>query len=46
VTLFKNFSGREPYVEPLLIRRGLVAAEPGKSDSEAAKPEAAPPQNK
>jgi peptidyl-dipeptidase Dcp len=25
VTLFKNFSGREPYVEPLLIRRGLVA---------------------
>jgi peptidyl-dipeptidase Dcp len=34
VTLFKNFSGREPYVEPLLIRRGLVA-EPGKSDSTA-----------
>ena len=24
VTLFKAFSGREPYVEPLLIRRGLV----------------------
>ena len=24
VTLFKNFSGREPYVEPLLVRRGLV----------------------
>jgi peptidyl-dipeptidase Dcp len=22
VTLFKNFSGREPYVEPLLVRRG------------------------
>jgi len=25
VTLFKGFSGREPYVEPLLVRRGLVA---------------------
>jgi peptidyl-dipeptidase Dcp len=25
VTLFKNFSGKEPYVEPLLIRRGLMA---------------------
>ena len=24
VTLFKSFSGREPYVEPLLVRRGLV----------------------
>jgi peptidyl-dipeptidase Dcp len=34
VTLFKNFSGREPYVEPLLVRRGLMA-EAGKSDSEA-----------
>jgi peptidyl-dipeptidase Dcp len=31
VTLFKSFSGREPYVEPLLVRRGLVA-EAGKSD--------------
>jgi peptidyl-dipeptidase Dcp len=29
VTLFKNFSGREPYVEPLLVRRGL-APEPAK----------------
>jgi peptidyl-dipeptidase Dcp len=36
VTLFKNFSGREPYVEPLLVRRGLVA-EPGKADSRAPK---------
>jgi peptidyl-dipeptidase Dcp len=35
VTLFKNFSGREPYVEPLLVRRGLAA--PGKSDSQAPK---------
>jgi hypothetical protein len=34
VTLFKGFSGREPYVEPLLVRRGLVA-EAGKSDGEA-----------
>ncbi len=29
VTLFKSFSGREPYVEPLLVRRGL-APEPTK----------------
>jgi peptidyl-dipeptidase Dcp len=34
VTLFKNFAGREPNVQPLLVRRGL-AAEAGKSDSEA-----------
>ena len=37
VTLFKDFSGREPYVEPLLVRRGLVA-EPAKADSAAPPP--------
>ena len=26
ITLFKNFSGKAPYVEPLLVRRGLKAA--------------------
>jgi peptidyl-dipeptidase Dcp len=39
VTLFKSFSGREPYVEPLLVRRGLVV-EAGKSDGTAPVPEA------
>ena len=30
ITLFKNFSGKAPYVEPLLIRRGLKAEPPKK----------------
>jgi len=30
VTLFRNFSGREPYVEPLLVRRGLAPEAPKK----------------
>jgi peptidyl-dipeptidase Dcp len=37
--LFKNFVGRDPYVEPLLKRRGLDRA-PG---SDGAKPELQPP---
>ena len=28
MVLFKNFSGKEPYVQPLLERRGLTAAAP------------------
>jgi hypothetical protein len=40
VTLFKNFSGREPYVEPLLVRRGLVAEAGKADDSQAAGTEA------
>ena len=31
ITLFKNFSGKAPYVEPLLIRRGLKAEPPKKN---------------
>src|SRR5213596_1628007 len=39
--LFKNFVGRDPYIEPLLKRRGLearLAADDSKSAAEAAKP--------
>jgi len=32
LTLFKNFVGREPYIEPLLKRRGLEKP-PGPDDS-------------
>ena len=35
--MFKDFTGREPYIEPLLVRRGLVT---GPDDS--AKPDAKP----
>jgi peptidyl-dipeptidase Dcp len=37
--LFKNFTGRDPYIEPLLKRRGLDRA-PGPDDT---KPAASPP---
>src|SRR5437660_10073439 len=37
--LFKNFTGRDPYIEPLLKRRGLEKA-PGPDDT---KPAASPP---
>ncbi len=30
IGLFRSFSGREPYVEPLLIRRGLMEVKPAK----------------
>jgi len=40
LSLFKNFTGRDPYIEPLLKRRGLEKA-PGPDDSK--KPEASPP---
>ena len=26
MTLFKNFTGRDPYIEPLLVRHGLDVA--------------------
>ncbi|HST30639.1 MAG TPA: M3 family metallopeptidase [Chthoniobacterales bacterium] len=38
--LFKNFTGRDPYIEPLLKRRGLDRA-PGADDN--AKPATSPP---
>src|SRR5438132_1597875 len=41
LSLFKNFVGRDPYIEPLLKRRGLVgklAADDSKSAAEATKP--------
>src|SRR6184192_3252125 len=41
LSLFKNFVGRDPYIEPLLKRRGLearLAADDSKSAAEAAKP--------
>ena len=34
LSLFKNFTGRDPYIEPLLKRRGLDRA-PGADDNEA-----------
>ena len=34
LSLFKNFTGREPYIEPLLKRRGLDRA-PGPDDNKA-----------
>ena len=34
LSLFKNFTGREPYIEPLLKRRGLDRA-PGPDDTKA-----------
>ena len=39
LSLFKNFTGRDPYIEPLLKRRGLDRP-PGADDShvEAEKP--------
>ncbi len=40
LSLFKNFTGRDPYIEPLLKRRGLDRA-PGADDSK--KPESPPP---
>lgn len=39
LSLFKNFTGRDPYLEPLLKRRGLDVT-PGADD--AAKPKASP----
>ena len=41
LSLFKNFVGRDPYIEPLLKRRGLEgkpAADDSKSAAEATKP--------
>jgi len=40
LSLFKNFTGRDPYIEPLLKRRGLEKA-PGTDDSK--KPDSSPP---
>ena len=39
IKLFHDFSGRDPYVQPLLVRRGLVApaAKPGKASAKPAK---------
>jgi len=34
LSLFKNFTGRDPYIEPLLKRRGLDRA-PGPDDNKA-----------
>jgi peptidyl-dipeptidase Dcp len=44
LVLFKNFSGRDPYIEPLLERRGLTAG--GADDTKAPDQEPAqtPPQ--
>jgi peptidyl-dipeptidase Dcp len=39
LSLFKNFTGRDPYIEPLLKRRGLDHA-PGADDN---KPASSPP---
>jgi len=42
LSLFKNFVGRDPYIEPLLKRRGLEgkpAGDDSKSAAEAVKPE-------
>jgi len=41
LSLFKNFTGRDPYIEPLLKRRGLDRA-PG-ADDNATKPASSPP---
>ena len=41
LSLFKNFVGRDPYIEPLLKRRGLegkLAADDSKSAAESEKP--------
>jgi peptidyl-dipeptidase Dcp len=38
LSLFKNFTGRDPYIEPLLKRRGLDRA-PGANDDSATKPQ-------
>jgi peptidyl-dipeptidase Dcp len=35
--IFKDYTGREPYIEPLLVRRGLTS-----SADDAAKPDAQP----
>jgi hypothetical protein len=37
--IFKDYTGREPYIEPLLVRRGLTSDT--KAD-DAAKPDAVP----
>ncbi len=37
LSLFKNFTGRDPYIEPLLKRRGLDQ-QPGVDDSKSQKP--------
>ncbi len=36
---FRNFTGREPYIEPLLKRRGLESAPPAKAHDEAPQPD-------
>jgi peptidyl-dipeptidase Dcp len=38
LVLFKNFSGRDPYIEPLLVRRGLTAS----TADDSAKPDEKP----
>jgi peptidyl-dipeptidase Dcp len=38
--IFMDYTGREPYIEPLLVRRGLVPTDAHLDD--AAKPDAAP----
>jgi peptidyl-dipeptidase Dcp len=38
LVLFKNFTGRDPYIEPLLVRRGLTAS----SADDTAKPDEKP----
>jgi hypothetical protein len=40
--IFKDYTGREPYIEPLLVRRGLVPTDATPDD--AAKPDAVPNQ--
>ena len=46
MVLFKNFAGRDPYIEPLLVRRGLTSTADDTKVPDAKPNDTAPKPNK